>query len=55
MGSGQESNIIYPHTNPAESTTSAMSDYVNSLPALYQAQLQYEPQIQGMNLDMLQQ
>lgn len=38
-----------------QSVSSSMSDYVSSLPALYQAQMQYEPQMQAMNLAMLQQ
>ena len=39
---------------PAPTVTDTMGDYVNSLPELYQAQLQYEPQMQAMNLQMLQ-
>ena len=38
-----------------QSTTSSMKDYAESLPAVYQAQLQYEPLMQQQNLAMLQQ
>jgi hypothetical protein len=38
-----------------QNVQTSMQDYVNSLPALYQAQMQYEPQMQALNLAMLQQ
>jgi len=41
---------------PAPQTTAeSMQDYVNSLPALYDAQMEYEPQLVQQQLDLLQQ
>jgi hypothetical protein len=51
-GGGDTTTVQVP---APQSTTSSMADYVASLPALYQAQLQYEPQMQQMSLNMLQQ
>ena len=47
--------IESPDTPTPQTTAESMADYVQSLPALYEAQMQYEPQMQQMNLDMLQQ
>jgi hypothetical protein len=54
MGSSG-TEIQYPSATPPQSTASSMADYVSSLPALYQAQSQYEPAMQALNLQMLQQ
>jgi hypothetical protein len=54
MGSSG-TEIQYPSAPAAQTTAQSMADYVQSLPALYQAQMQYEPQLQAMNLGMLQQ
>jgi hypothetical protein len=40
---------------PAQSVSSQMSDYVKSLPALYEAQMKYDPQLVQQQLELLQQ
>jgi hypothetical protein len=40
---------------PAPSTSDSMAEYVKSLPALYQAQMQYNPQLVEQELGLLQQ
>lgn len=47
--------IEAPSTPQPQTTAESMADYVASLPALYQVQMQYEPLMQQMNLNMLQQ
>jgi len=54
MGSSRN-DVQYVQAPAAPSVNDTMQQYVQSLPALYQAQMQYEPQMQQMNLDMLQQ
>lgn len=40
---------------PAPSTSDSMAEYVKSLPALYEAQMQYNPQLVEQELGLLQQ
>lgn len=45
MGGGDKTDVIQPAATPAPPTVAqSVSDYVNSLPQIYQAQLQYDPQ-----------
>jgi len=47
--------IQQPATPAPASTSSSMADYAASLPAVYEAQMKYEPLMQAQNLAMLQQ
>lgn len=40
---------------PAQSVSGQMDDYVKSLPALYEAQMKYDPQLVQQQLELLQQ
>jgi len=52
---GSRTEVVYPNTPAAPSVQDSMAQYVQSLPALYEAQMQYEPQLQQQQLAMLQQ
>jgi len=54
MGASK-TDIVYPQPQPQPTISDTMAQYVQSLPALYQAQMQYEPLMQQQQLAMLQQ
>lgn len=54
-GGGETTNVYQPTPEKAPSVGQQMNEYVESLPALYEAQMKYDPLIAQQQLEMMQQ